>query len=125
MSRRLQWQYAVLLERRSVRPRRPGDRQERRQRQCRADRAEPIITKDFEEVTLDGVKMVFQNTPDTEAPVEMNTWFPQFKAFWAAENITGTIHNIYTLRGAPVRNALELVEADQRALYKCSARKPR
>ena len=30
----------------------------------------------------------------------MNTYFPQFKAFWAAENITGTIHNIYTLRGA-------------------------
>ena len=36
----------------------------------------------------------------------MNTYFPQFKAFWAAENITGTIHNIYTLRGALVRDAL-------------------
>ena len=50
--------------------------------------------------------MVFQNTPGNEAPAEMNTWFPQFKAFWAAENITGTIHNIYTLRGALVRDAL-------------------
>lgn len=39
-----------------------------------------IIEKDFEEVTIDGVKMVFQNTPGTEAPAEMNTYFPQFKA---------------------------------------------
>src|SRR5271169_29948 len=39
-----------------------------------------IIEKDFEELTIDGVKMVFQNTPGTEAPAEMNTYFPQFKA---------------------------------------------
>jgi alkyl sulfatase BDS1-like metallo-beta-lactamase superfamily hydrolase len=45
--------------------------------------------------------MVFQNTPGTEAPAEMNTYFPEMKDFWAAENITGTIQNIYTLRGAP------------------------
>ena len=72
-----------------------------------------LISKDFEEITLDGVKMVFQNAPDTEAPVEMNTYFPQFNAFWAAESMTGTIHNIYTLRGAAVRNALQLVETHQ------------
>lgn len=77
-----------------------------------------LITKDFEELTIDGVNMVFQNTPDTEAPVEMNTYFPQFKAFWAAENITGTIHNIYTLRGAPVRNALNWSKQINAALYK-------
>ena len=77
-----------------------------------------LISKDFEEITLDGVKMVFQNTPDTEAPVEMNTYFPQFKAFWAAENVTGTIHNIYTLRGAPVRNALNWSKEINAALYK-------
>lgn len=35
----------------------------------------------------------------------MNTWFPDWKAFWAGENVTATIHNIYTLRGAPVRYA--------------------
>ena len=52
--------------------------------------------------TVDGVKMVFQNTPGTEAPAEMNTYFRKFRALWAAENITGTIHNIYTPRGAPV-----------------------
>jgi alkyl sulfatase BDS1-like metallo-beta-lactamase superfamily hydrolase len=77
-----------------------------------------LIRKDFEEITVDGVKMVFQNTPDTEAPVEMNTYFPQFKAFWAAENITGTIHNIYTPRGAPVRNALNWSKQINVALYR-------
>ncbi|MCG8635754.1 MAG: MBL fold metallo-hydrolase, partial [Desulfobacterales bacterium] len=65
-----------------------------------------IIKKDFEELVIDGVKMIFQNTPGTEAPAEMNTYFPEMRAFWAAENITGTVHNIYTLRGALVRDAL-------------------
>jgi len=77
-----------------------------------------IIEKDFEELTVDGVKMVFQNTPGTEAPAEMNTYFPDLKAFWAAENITGTVHNIYTLRGALVRDALEWSKQINVALYK-------
>jgi alkyl sulfatase BDS1-like metallo-beta-lactamase superfamily hydrolase len=76
-----------------------------------------IVAKDVEEMTVDGVKMVFQNTPGTEAPAEMNTYFPQWKAFWAAENITGTIHNIYTLRGALVRDALEWSKQINQALY--------
>jgi alkyl sulfatase BDS1-like metallo-beta-lactamase superfamily hydrolase len=76
-----------------------------------------IIEKDYEELTIDGVKMMFQNTPGTEAPAEMNTYFPQFKAFWAAENICGTIHNIYTLRGALVRDALEWSKKVNEALY--------
>ena len=76
------------------------------------------ITKDFEELTIDGVKMVFQSTPGTEAPAEMNTYFPQFKAFWAAENITGTIHNIYTLRGALIRDPLTWSKHINAALYR-------
>lgn len=76
------------------------------------------IEKEFEELTIDGVTMVFQNTPGTEAPAEMNTYFPQFKAFWAAENITGTIHNIYTLRGALVRDPLEWSKQINVALYR-------
>ncbi len=76
-----------------------------------------VIEDDIEELTVDGVKMVFQNTPGTEAPAEMNTYFPDLKAFWAAENITGTIHNIYTLRGALVRDALEWSKQINRALY--------
>ncbi len=76
-----------------------------------------IIDKPIEELTVDGVEMIFQNTPGTEAPSEMNTYFPQFKAFWAAENITGTIHNIYTLRGAPVRDSLKWSKYINEALY--------
>ena len=76
-----------------------------------------IIEDDIEELTIDGVKMVFQNTPGTEAPAEMNTYFPEMKAFWGAENITGTIHNIYTLRGALVRDALQWSKQINRALY--------
>jgi alkyl sulfatase BDS1-like metallo-beta-lactamase superfamily hydrolase len=76
------------------------------------------ITKDFEDVTIDGVRMVFQNTPGTEAPAEMNTYFPQYRAFWAAENITGTIHNIYTLRGALIRDALAWSKHINAALYR-------
>jgi alkyl sulfatase BDS1-like metallo-beta-lactamase superfamily hydrolase len=76
-----------------------------------------IIVEPFEELTVDGVKMVFQNTPGTEAPAEMNTWFPDKKAFWAAENITGTIHNIYTLRGALIRDALAWSKGVNAALY--------
>ncbi|MBV9923295.1 MAG: MBL fold metallo-hydrolase, partial [Pseudonocardia sp.] len=76
-----------------------------------------LIEDDIQEVTVDGVRMVFQNTPGTEAPAEMNTWFPDWKVFWAAENITGTIHNIYTLRGALVRDALEWSRQINKALY--------
>ena len=54
--------------------------------------------------TIDGVTMEFQMTPGTEAPAEMNTWFPDLKALWVAENCTGTLHNLYTLRGAEVRD---------------------
>lgn len=64
------------------------------------------ITKTGDERTIDGVKMVFQYTPGTEAPTEMNTWFPDKKALWMAENTTNTMHNILTLRGAQVRDAL-------------------
>ena len=77
-----------------------------------------VITEDIQEVTVDGVRMVFQNTPGTEAPAEMNTWFPQFKAFWAAENITATIHNIYTLRGALVRDPLKWSKEINEALHR-------
>ena len=80
-----------------------------------------VIEQDFEEHTIDGVRMVFQNTPGTEAPAEMNTWFPDLKAFWAAENITATIHNVYTLRGALVRDALLWSKGINAALYRFGA----
>ncbi|MEI8371420.1 MAG: alkyl sulfatase dimerization domain-containing protein [Planctomycetota bacterium] len=118
MSRRTQWQYAILL------PRDPYGHVDQAIGKNVANgntgliAPNVLISKDIEEMTLDGVKMVFQNTPDTEAPVEMNTYFPQFKAFWAAEVVTGTIHNIYTLRGAPVRNAQNWSKQINAALWK-------
>ncbi len=63
-----------------------------------------IITETGQKLTVDGVEMEFQLTPGTEAPAEMNTWFPQKNALWMAENCTGTLHNLYTLRGAQVRD---------------------
>ncbi len=77
-----------------------------------------IIEKPVEELVIDGVRIVFHNTPGTEAPAEMNSWFPELKAFWAAENITGTIHNIYTLRGALIRDSLAWSKYINDALYR-------
>ena len=118
MSRRLQWQYAVLLQRGPF-----GHVDQAIGKNVASGNSgliapNRLVSKDFEEITVDGVKMVFQNAPDTEAPVQMNTYFPQFKAFWAAEVVTGTIHNIYTIRGAAVRNALNWSKEINEALYK-------
>jgi alkyl sulfatase BDS1-like metallo-beta-lactamase superfamily hydrolase len=118
MTRRLFFQYGVLL------PRSPfGHVDQSIGKNVAAGNLgliEPnrYIEKDFETLTIDGVEMEFQNTPGTEAPAEMNTYFPQLKAFWAAENITGTIHNIYTLRGALVRDALAWSKNINNALYR-------
>ncbi|MGN0586301.1 MAG: alkyl/aryl-sulfatase, partial [Oscillospiraceae bacterium] len=65
------------------------------------------IKETGEKIVIDGVEMEFQLTPGTEAPAEMNTWFPQYNALWVAENCTGTLHNLYTLRGAQVRDGSE------------------
>ena len=62
------------------------------------------ITETGKTLIIDGVELEFQLTPGTEAPAEMNTWLPQHKALWVAENCTGTLHNLYTLRGAEVRD---------------------
>ena len=62
------------------------------------------IKETGESYVIDGVKLEFQMTPGTEAPAEMNTWLPDKKALWVAENCTGTLHNLYTLRGAQIRD---------------------
>ncbi|MED5812744.1 alkyl sulfatase dimerization domain-containing protein [Mycolicibacterium sp. 050232] len=66
-----------------------------------------VITTTGTKMTVDGVDMEFQLTPGTEAPSEMNTFFPQFKAMWMAENTVNTMHNLLTLRGAQVRDPLK------------------
>lgn len=62
------------------------------------------ITQTGETLVIDGIDLEFQLTPGSEAPAEMNTYLPQFKALWCAENCTCTLHNLYTLRGAQVRD---------------------
>ncbi|MBB4854922.1 alkyl sulfatase BDS1-like metallo-beta-lactamase superfamily hydrolase [Mycobacteroides chelonae] len=62
------------------------------------------ITHTGQEETVDGVRIVFQLTPGTEAPAEMNFHFPERRALCMAENATHTLHNLLTLRGALVRD---------------------
>ena len=65
-----------------------------------------IVSRTGTEMTLDGVRVVFQNTPGAEAPAEMMFYFPELKALCGAENVSHVLHNLYTLRGAKVRDAL-------------------
>jgi alkyl sulfatase BDS1-like metallo-beta-lactamase superfamily hydrolase len=76
------------------------------------------VEKDIEEFEVDGVRMIFQNTPNTEAPREMNTYIPDMKALWMAENVIASLHNIYTLRGAQVRDPLNWSKYISEALYR-------
>ncbi len=76
------------------------------------------VEKPIEEFDVDGVRMIFQNTPNTEAPREMNTYIPDMKALWMAENVIASLHNIYTLRGAPVRDPLNWSKYIGKSLYR-------
>lgn len=62
-----------------------------------------FITEDCS-LLIDGLQVDFQLTPGTEAPAEMNNYFPEYRAFWAAENCTATLHNLYPIRGAKLRD---------------------
>ncbi|MFV9456288.1 alkyl/aryl-sulfatase [Rhodococcus sp. NM-2] len=62
------------------------------------------ITHTGQEETVDGIRIVFQVTPGTEAPAEMNFLFPDHRALCMAENATHNLHNLLTLRGALVRD---------------------
>jgi alkyl sulfatase BDS1-like metallo-beta-lactamase superfamily hydrolase len=64
-----------------------------------------LITRTGQEVTVGDVRMVFQLTPGTEAPAEMNFHLPQFRAVFMAENANLTMHNLLPARGALVRDA--------------------
>jgi alkyl sulfatase BDS1-like metallo-beta-lactamase superfamily hydrolase len=64
-----------------------------------------LIREESETHVIDGVEIVFQLTPDSEAPAEMHFFFPQLRALNLAENGTKTLHNLCPLRGAKVRNA--------------------
>ncbi|MEV5200420.1 alkyl sulfatase dimerization domain-containing protein [Streptomyces sp. NPDC053720] len=65
------------------------------------------ITRTGQTETVDGIRMVFQMTPGTEAPAELNIHFPDHSALCMAENATHNLHNLLTLRGAEVRDPRE------------------
>lgn len=81
-----------------------------------------IIHQTGEKCTIDGVEMEFQLAQDTEAPSEMLIFFPQFQALCAAEDMTHTLHNLYTLRGAQVRDPVAWWKAINEAIELFGAR---
>ena len=64
-----------------------------------------IVSRTGQEIKIGDVTMVFQLTPGTEAPAEMNFYLPQFRAVFMAENANLTMHNLLPARGALVRDA--------------------
>jgi alkyl sulfatase BDS1-like metallo-beta-lactamase superfamily hydrolase len=87
------------------------------------------ITETGQEEVIDGVRFVFQLTPGTEAPSEMNFYLPDQRTFFCAENASHTLHNTLTLRGALVRDpriwahylnqAIEEFGRDSDVLFAC------
>ncbi|MDA8752557.1 MBL fold metallo-hydrolase [Halieaceae bacterium] len=65
-----------------------------------------IITRTGQRLEVDGVEMVFQNAGGSEAPAELTFYLPDLQAFCGAEVMSRNMHNLYTLRGAKVRDAL-------------------
>ena len=72
---------------------------------------------------IDGVEIVFQLAPDTEAPAEMHMFYPGLRALNLAENATHNLHNIYPIRGAQVRDANAWAQVSQRGAATASAPK--
>lgn len=66
-----------------------------------------VVDQPHQEVVIDGRRFVFHNVPGSEAPSEFVFQLPEFKAFGGAEVMGHTLHNLYTLRGAKVRDALK------------------
>ncbi|MCD5323339.1 MULTISPECIES: alkyl/aryl-sulfatase [Pontibacillus] len=81
-----------------------------------AEEISPLANESFVEKMIDGVKFQFQITPDTEAPAEMNMFVPEEKSLCIAENCTASLHNIYTLRGAEVRDPVAWAKYIQQAI---------
>jgi alkyl sulfatase BDS1-like metallo-beta-lactamase superfamily hydrolase len=87
------------------------------------------VTRTGQEETIDGVRFVFQLTPGTEAPAEMNFFLPDLRTLFIAENVSHTQHNLLTLRGALVRDpriwaryldqAIELFGDRAEAMFAC------
>ncbi|ENV05837.1 hypothetical protein F967_01584 [Acinetobacter sp. CIP 102637] len=75
-----------------------------------------LITQPRQPMTVDGVDFIFYNVPNSEAPAELTFYLPQQKAYGGAEILSHTLHNLYTLRGAKVRDTLKWVSYLDQAL---------
>ncbi|SJZ36447.1 Alkyl sulfatase BDS1, metallo-beta-lactamase superfamily [Enhydrobacter aerosaccus] len=62
------------------------------------------IEKPVEEHTIDGIRIIFQLAPETEAPAEMHMFYPQLGVLNMAENACPVLHNFIPLRGAVARD---------------------
>ena len=117
MNRRLFFQYGVLLPASPYGHAGQGLGQNVAQGNVGLIPPTRVVEDAVETFEVDGIEMVFQNTPDTEAPSEMNTYIPSMKTLWMAENVVAAVHNIYTLRGAMVRDSLRWSKYINEALY--------
>lgn len=66
-----------------------------------------VIDRPQVDITVDGVQFEFYNMPNSEAPAELTFYLPQWRAFCGAEILSHVMHNVLTLRGAKVRDALQ------------------
>jgi alkyl sulfatase BDS1-like metallo-beta-lactamase superfamily hydrolase len=74
------------------------------------------VTETGQRETIDGIRMEFQYAPETEAPAELTVFLPDLNAWCGAELVSRTMHNLYTLRGTQVRDALAWSDAIDDAL---------
>ncbi|WP_417670723.1 alkyl/aryl-sulfatase [Pseudoalteromonas tetraodonis] len=75
-----------------------------------------LISLERTEKNIDGLEFVFQNASGSESVAELTFYLPQLKAFAGAELVSRNMHNLYTLRGAEVRNALRWSDKIDQAL---------
>ena len=66
-----------------------------------------LVDRTGQEMIIDGIRFIFQYTPESEAPAELTFYLPDVKAFCGAEVVSHNMHNLYTLRGAKIRDALK------------------
>jgi len=64
------------------------------------------ITHTGQQEVIDGLTYDFMMAPGSEAPSEMLWYVKEKKMIEAAEDVTHTLHNTYSLRGAKIRDPL-------------------
>jgi len=75
-----------------------------------------VVDDATDELTIDGVRFRFLNAPGTEAPAELMFYLPDHRALGGAEVLSRNMHNLYTLRGTKVRDAVKWSDSIQAAI---------